>query len=97
MVAEGPFTLTLSITSGYRVPCARNSAPSMREASSSNTFTNSSPIIFLFFSGSVTFSSLLRNLSPASTCTRLSLISMMDSTTSSSSLFLRSPVSTKMQ
>ena len=61
----------LSITSGYSVPCTRKRGfgGSSLRASSSNTLTNSCPMVFLFFSGSTIPRSLPRNLSRASTTT----------------------------
>ena len=54
IVALGPpFALTLSITSGYSVPCTRNAAPfPASAAASSNTSMNVCPMIVRFFSGS---------------------------------------------
>ena len=61
------FPLPLSITSGYIVPCTKKSTAPIFLASSSNTLINSSPIIFLFFSGSETPASFDKNLSSAFT------------------------------
>ena len=61
MVTDGPPSNdTLSMTSGYKVPCARNSAFSIFCASASKTSMNVAPIIFRFFSGSSTPASLPR-------------------------------------
>ena len=54
MVADGPLMDTDSMTSGYSVPWARKSAPWISRAASSKTAMNSRPMIFRFFSGSVT-------------------------------------------
>src|ERR1041385_4992834 len=67
MVTDGPpMAETLSITSGYSVPCARNSTPPILCASSSNTSIKVAPIALRFCSGSVTPASLARNSSLAS-------------------------------
>ena len=54
-----------SITSGYKVPCTRKRASSIPAAASSNKRIKSSPIIFLFSSGSNTPFNCSKNLSAA--------------------------------
>ncbi len=71
----------------------RYSAPKLR-ASSSKTLMNSSPMIFRFSSGSTTSSSLPRNLSLASTTTRLRPLSFKAASTSADSFALMRPWST---
>ncbi len=88
----------LSTTSGYSVPCTRKSTSPSLAASSSKTRMNSSPIIFLFCSGSVTPASLKRNRSRASTKIRFILnFSLNVLCTCSASSFLSRPWSTKTQ
>ena len=53
IVADCPTTDTLSMTSGYSVPCARKSNEPSDCARSSNTSMNVRPMIFRFCSGSV--------------------------------------------
>ncbi len=67
MAADGPTTETLSITSGYSVPWARNSKAPSSAARSSKTSMNAAPMILRFCSGSVTPASRVRNSSDAST------------------------------
>ncbi len=95
MVAEGPLKETLSITSGYRVPCARWVTPPTRPAASSNTSMKTLPMIFLFRSGSVTPSRAPMKREDASTQTRsIPKCPRNVSSTDSLSPFRRSPVST---
>lgn len=83
------------MTSGYRVPCSRKSTLPIRFASSWNTWMKLAPIIFLFFSGSVTPSNSERNWSEASTKWRLMpMESLRRRTTSVDSFFLKHPLST---
>ncbi len=87
-----------SITSVYRVPCAKKSAFGIFLASSLKTSTNSLPMIFRFFSGSVTPFSLLRKRSAASTLTILTPRSRFKAFITWSASFFRSkPWSTKIQ
>jgi hypothetical protein len=70
MVTDGPpVNDTLSITSGYSVPCARNAAPPTFLASASNTSMNSLPMIRRFSSGSDLPASASMKVSDASTLT----------------------------
>ena len=98
MVAEGPLNDTLSITSGYSVPCPRKPTFFNFMASSSNTLINSLPITFRFFSGSSTPLSLLRNLLEASTQISLMWKLFLNTrSTFSASPALSKPLSTNMQ
>ena len=85
-----------SMTSVYSVPCARNLASLIFLASSLKTCTNSLPMIFRFFSGSVTPASLDMKRSLASTLTMFTPSpSLRAAMTSSLSFFLSRPWSTK--
>mmetsp|Transcript_2865 Transcript_2865/g.8722 ORF Transcript_2865/g.8722 Transcript_2865/m.8722 type:complete len:283 (+) Transcript_2865:231-1079(+) len=96
MVAEGPLYDTLSITSGYSVPCSRKVGEgSSLDAKSSNTSMNVWPMILRLRSGSSTPLSAVRNRSRASTRTRLMpRCDLRRSTTSSDSSMRSSPLST---
>ena len=64
--AEGaPLTDIDSITSGYKVPCAKYFIDLYFFDSLVKISINNFPIIFLFFSGLITFFNLLRNKLPA--------------------------------
>ncbi len=67
IVCDGPRTDTLSITSGYSVPCTRNAASPSRSASRSKTSMKRWPMMRRFFSGSVTPASASRKRLRAST------------------------------
>ena len=82
--------MPLSITSGYIVPWTKKSTLPIFLASSSNTLINSSPIIFLFFSGSETPASLDKNLSSAFTLIRFISNWFLNICSTSSPSFLRS-------
>ena len=97
MTADGPRTDTLSITSGYNVPCARNATSPSARACSSNTSMNAAPMIFRFCSGSDTPSRRVRNRSTASANTRFNPRRWNRSRTCAASLSRNSPLSTKMQ
>ena len=87
-----------SMISGYNVPWPRNWAPSTFLASASKTSMKSLPMIFLFFSGSVTPTSAVKNFSWAST--NLMFMSRLARRLTSSWAFSfrrKSPLSTKMQ
>jgi len=86
------------MTSGYSVPCARYFISPKPDASSSKILMKSLPIIFLFFSGSVTPFRAERNFSSAFTYFRFiwSLPSKI-SRTSSTSFFLSTPLFTNTQ
>ena len=71
MTALGPPAKeTDSMTSGYRVPWARKSAPPAFSASSSKTSMKAAPMRLRLSSGSVTPSSAPRNRAAASRRTR---------------------------
>ena len=67
ITADGPLTETLSMTSGYSVPCARKPTFGISRDASSKTRMNSRPMIFRFRSGLRTPLSRVRNRSEAST------------------------------
>ena len=96
IVAASP--CPLSTTSGYIVPWTKKSIfPSLFD-SSSNTLMNSSPIIFLLASGSVTPFNLPKNLSSQLTLIKfISNLSLNILSTSLPSFFLSKPWSTNTQ
>mmetsp|Transcript_11015 Transcript_11015/g.23367 ORF Transcript_11015/g.23367 Transcript_11015/m.23367 type:complete len:224 (+) Transcript_11015:575-1246(+) len=100
MVADGPLYEIDSMTSGYRVPCNRYShftpnSSSILADSSWKMSIKVVPMIFRFFSGSVTPASLSRKRSDASTTRRFTWhSSRMRFKQFFASSFLRHPLST---
>ena len=98
IVAAGPSgEPPLSITSGYSVPWARNSAPSIRAASSAKHSMKACPIRFRFSCGSVMPARALRKRSSACTTCRSVLKWLVNSSITDWASPARSrPLSTRM-
>ncbi len=97
MVAEGPFTETDSITSGYMVPCPSHFTSVSWCASSSKTSMKTRPMVLRLVSGSSIPASWERKRSEASTPFTFSPMSLYWCSTFANSSLRSKPLFTKIQ